>query len=765
MKKNVLFLSFLTLLGCTLTQISETFNSEFLKSIDARLYEQDDTGFIFFADTQKVLITRPSTNASGIYKLTEASTKGHDTALFKLEGTGNYNGSFLALSIIPSSLSPKIKVSIQRSKEQTLNSLQNQTISIIESLNRSSSLSIITALNPWVQTSRSGIFNSDDSENWTFTGYPIGQEIGLNTGNFIIQERKNNTTVKFDIQFRTNTSPTQSIYSFQNELGDLILLGISVDLSQERIRANFTKKVIDGSQLNTELIVFANEIKNNFQWEFGVQSDLQTPNGSLNPLNNQLWVRTDNEQAFNPQDLEVWSVAASEEVITVYNNRVGAFYTDVYIMERTPIFGIYRLSSENLNNLGQYHHKYFGYTKINDTLSFFVVENTQQAVEDKINKKEGTQYLITTAVKERGFFINNAAVESRNVEFNNNLAGNVGRSGLGTVVSDNKIYILGGYTTPATLFSIVPPNTLPPVEREVYTLEDLNNNFNSTTFVKGQALLPGSASVLVALQQAMVTKVTSIQNFDTLYAFGASAIDNQRLFLNNFGTSSGWSDRVLNRDPVVLTYQSTLYNYKNQIFLAGGTQSPSTPSGTPQPGTFLNRILSSFNGVIWNILNDNADWTPRTLPNVFVIDDEIILVGGYTNNAGTADPVNDVWSSKDGGHTWKLVNDGTTDGPPKANSPNDGLIPGVVYGGIIFMLNPATRDIIYSINRGITWRNAGKLAPGTSPGPLYGASLAVHNNKIYLIGGQKTISAGTTDANMEKQIFRVPISFTTILPK
>ncbi|MGL4388765.1 MAG: hypothetical protein ACRCTJ_05180, partial [Brevinema sp.] len=443
MKKFILFL-FLSLTGCSLTQTTQPYDLNYLNPINTQMYRQNNVKFMFFTEFQKVLIIAPSSSASGIYRLIDPTTHHNNSSVsFKLIGTGNYNNSYMSINISKDD-KPKVMLSIQGSRDQSINSLRSG-VTLTQELVRSPSLSIFTTLNPWVKTSRSGIFDPNESETWSFEDYPLGSEEGLNTGKYVCQKSGVVGARTFNMIFRTNISPTQSIYTYQS-FGTLMLLGLSVDLSQNRIRANFTRKVVrDPVSLATEISVFANEIKDNHTWVFNTQNDLQTPNGSLNSIDKEKWVRIDASLAFSPQDTEVWNIAASEEVITVFNSRVGSFKTDIYIMERTPAFGIFRLFSENINDRGPYHEKYFGYLKINNSTILFNIKDTQAEVEYSISNKEGTQFVAEAIAKERGFYINKASIETVAANFNANASGFKGRSGLSTVVSGDKIYIMGGY--------------------------------------------------------------------------------------------------------------------------------------------------------------------------------------------------------------------------------------------------------------------------------------------------------------------------------
>jgi photosystem II stability/assembly factor-like uncharacterized protein len=134
----------------------------------------------------------------------------------------------------------------------------------------------------------------------------------------------------------------------------------------------------------------------------------------------------------------------------------------------------------------------------------------------------------------------------------------------------------------------------------------------------------------------------------------------------------------------------------------------------------------------WVQQTSNAGWTPRIYHSSVVLDDTIILMGGYDKDSTLN---NDIWTSTDGGITWSriVLHAGWSAryGHSCVAMPDGSII---LVGGIDSTLY--RRDIWRSTDSGLTWTQM-TADGGWFARPAH-ASAATSSGRILMIGGGYT---------------------------
>ncbi|MGL4367764.1 MAG: hypothetical protein ACRCTQ_05760 [Brevinemataceae bacterium] len=775
MKRFILILTILLLNSCSVIRNTASYNPNFLDPINNKLYDRTDISIVFFAAEERVLInTKIDQQANGWYRLAEPESFGNNYAVYKLIGWGNYNNTYLGISILDNG--NKITASLQSSKELAKNSIMQvstASVELIENPMLSPAMYILSSVNTWAKTSRAGIFNP---KNTLYYNFQVLNNDPLENWNGLLKlEDPNNTlnNINTETTFETNISHSKAIYRF-NSKSEIVVLGIAIDLTSPFPKANFITNTVSAANLQLEVVNMAQRLDTNIHWEYGILDAIDTSDGILPTLGKNQWSKIINSQGqYNPQDAEIWDIDSDGNIATLYRTSIGAANTDCYILEKTTTAGVYRLIN-NLNTPAKYHLYYFAFKKENENNASFGIAKSIAEAQKQIQNNIAQQFRTYSLTKALPLLIDGSKIQTRTAEWGSTTAGGsvAGRSGLGAIVANNAIYFIGGYTTPFNLPSVQPryptgASELPNVFRNVFTLNNLDGDLNTAVFRDTGVSLVDPGVPGPNVQQAQTTLV-SLNGNNTIFVYGSGALHEENFFYNNLATSTGWQGYIQATPPVQNRFHASFYSLDDKIFIAGGTinnDTPTTMASPPSLGTFTNDIwytTRSSSGATWQKITDQADWPARTQGRILVIENRLILIGGYENRGGTVTPVNDVWESRDQGKTWKLINPGGNVGtttsagaPPKADSENAGMLAGVAYGSILFMVNPADRALFYSTDGGTSWYKSATGFGTTTP--IYGAQLVAYNNHLYLLGGQT--SSNPSSATVDTVIRKVPIKF------
>ena len=139
-----------------------------------------------------------------------------------------------------------------------------------------------------------------------------------------------------------------------------------------------------------------------------------------------------------------------------------------------------------------------------------------------------------------------------------------------------------------------------------------------------------------------------------------------------------------------------------------------------------NNIWRSLDGNIWELVNENADFSARRPLAVFELDDQLWLIGSIIDRR-----INDVWRSSDGVN-WTLVNEdfGYGDrGSYEVTSFNGKMW---IYGGYDFIANEFV-DEIWSSEDGVTWTQESTTS---TPTQRTKAVFVEFRGKLWQVGGR-----------------------------
>lgn len=148
----------------------------------------------------------------------------------------------------------------------------------------------------------------------------------------------------------------------------------------------------------------------------------------------------------------------------------------------------------------------------------------------------------------------------------------------------------------------------------------------------------------------------------------------------------------------------------DHIYVLGGSRNDDTaiigPGGPAR--VYYNDVWRSADGVEWELLTDDAPWAARAGAAVVATDGRLFVIGG--EEGFTCEPLpdceapyfNDVWSSSDG-TTWDLVTDDAPWSPRPGHvcEPLEGRI--VCFGGFGLVENPLD---VWVTENGSTWQQA-----------------------------------------------------------
>lgn len=182
--------------------------------------------------------------------------------------------------------------------------------------------------------------------------------------------------------------------------------------------------------------------------------------------------------------------------------------------------------------------------------------------------------------------------------------------------------------------------------------------------------------------------------------------------------AAGWTPRIA----------AAVVPFKGRMWLLGGTENYYFGDDS----SLKNDVWSSADGTHWQQATPHAGWSPRAYHQAAVLNDRIYVFGGG-NYVPDYHALNDVWSSEDGVHWSKLIDEAPWHARLWFSS--------VVYRDRMWVLggwsnNPSQNwgDIWYSRD-GKNWR---ELKSETTWKERHEHSAFVFQDKIWIAGGHAT---------------------------
>jgi photosystem II stability/assembly factor-like uncharacterized protein len=138
----------------------------------------------------------------------------------------------------------------------------------------------------------------------------------------------------------------------------------------------------------------------------------------------------------------------------------------------------------------------------------------------------------------------------------------------------------------------------------------------------------------------------------------------------------------------------------------------------------------------WAQVNVSSGYPGRYDHGTAVVNGSIILIAGDSLNGTVSTSLNDVWSSSDGGVTWKQMTANAGFIPRKAMmvSVIDGKI--IMVGGLLQLPNGTHvhgSDVWHSTDGGATWV---EVTANDTFGPRADAAMVAINGSLLLMGGE-----------------------------
>ncbi|MGI9428177.1 MAG: Kelch repeat-containing protein, partial [Bythopirellula sp.] len=194
--------------------------------------------------------------------------------------------------------------------------------------------------------------------------------------------------------------------------------------------------------------------------------------------------------------------------------------------------------------------------------------------------------------------------------------------------------------------------------------------------------------------------LSSIVYRDEIYVFGGSKNDDQsivgpggpeRIYFNDVWKSSDdgatWDEVTAAADWEPRAGAAVVVK-DDFIYLLGGEDGFTCDSGGPRCPPYFNDVWRTQDGENWELVTAASDWAPRPGHVAAVVENDIVLFGGFGLSADFNDPFKpsnpiDMWVSEDGAE-WDLLS--TT--PWNASSPEqikydfDSLVSTASPGGV-----------------------------------------------------------------------------------
>ncbi len=780
MKKVFILLSLLITSFCTIIPpVSGIVDPTILDPVSGLLFEKaGGLSYIFFSKEQHVLIHNANGGINSYYKLLEGEAYRDNVITYKLEGWGSYNDNYLGIFMRGTELG----ITIQNSRILAINATKNLESATgnkdVTSGTKLDSPALYTlhVLSPIIKTSAAGIFRPEDNEYLSITALNPSQFVHAK----LLKSIKNGdsfSSTEHDLRFVESLSDISAIYEYSGTV-----LGIKFDFYNEFPRLQILEKPFTGDNRGEVIANLKRDLENVFTWEYAFFSSLRVLDSSLAPYLDKTFIEfiSQVQDSYNPLKTSRWFFNKEEDSIRITRTYGDIFTEEDYLIGPTSTSGVFELLDFRNDSSQTYSDKFLTITS-EGNISTVTIANTEDDFNNPIFQtrlkpiEDVSPFTITLA-------------NLRKIE--NSVLGHVlepdgtpttapinGRSGFQAYVESDTgiIHLVGGYTNAGSFFSNIPKtgsgtvSLLQAVYNNIYTIKNIRNATTATLNSSANGLvLSSTAAHQLGFQQMVgaTTKQSQTHTKDVFWSYGTGAIRDDRFSFNNIGTTWNTSDV---RTPFRQRYHSSIVAHNNHLYIMGGTIDSTL---APLHGTFDNTIyisdVRSSRPSSWrSIQTSGTIWTPRIHSRVFSIGKTLVLVGGMTQTSANdvAIPTNDVWTSTNNGTNWNPVNNGLTPdpnapagsvAPPKPHQ-NGGPLVGTAHNGIIYLLDPQTRDIYYSSNKGVDWFKATTGFATNPQEPLYGAQLVAYKDELILIGGQTETGTATTDF-MEKNIYKLRIT-------
>ncbi len=828
-KISILFLLLITSYCTIIPSFSGAVDPTVLDPVSGLIFERTgDVSFVFFSKEQYVLIENKNHSVNSYYKLLNGEVYRDDVVTYQLDGWGNYDGQYLGL-YIETEENPqiteekpfpetKLGITLQNNRTLAINATKNlgsssssRDVTVGKEL-QSTALYTLKVLSPVVKTSAAGIFKPD--ENTFLSIKNLTPEHPANHAILVKSEKdKNNGTVNSKEHILTydptpNLSDNAAIYHY-NANGKLYLVGVKFDLDfdSDFPRLQIIERETPPEQLFAGVANLELELNNVITWEYGFFSFLRVLDNSLDPFKDTLFIQfVPSLKVYNPLVTSRWFINSAEDSIRISTTANNTYTEEDYLIGPTSVGGVFELIDFRNNDEAQtYSGKFFTITSEGDvTTEGNIITALIADTMDGFDKAIITNQLKRTndvtpwplALK------NKTGIEGSKLGELPDGTAIPGRSGFQAYVETDTdiIHLVGGYTNSGVFSSGIPriweigQTDLQKIYNAVWTITGIGAG---NPVYENSGLKLSTDDIFVPFQQMVgaVTKKTLTRPYDIFWSYGASADSvqsgqNKDRFSYNNTTIKNWNSFGLNKDFFIGKHHSAMVAHNNSLYIMGGTYSPDAMKnimidGTPNPeipGVFNNEIyitptINTVTVNTWRSLPTPTDiWSPRVHSRVFSIGKTMVLVGGIDDGNTVAvdpTPVNDVWISENNGTNWTQIRPSstpTTDsdvsgGPPIQASIHDGPLIGTVHGGIIYLLDPLTRNVSYSPNKGLDWYKSPNGFETDGSTPLYGAQLVAIKDELILIGGQTVVgdAAGTDDpatagaVAMESKIYKSKI--------
>ena len=711
----------------------------------------------------------------------------------------------------------KLGITLQNSRALAINATKNlgssssrRDVTLGTKL-QSSALYTLKALSPVVKTSAAGIFKPDEN---TFLSIKDLTPEG-NTHAVLVKSKKDKTTgalVSTEHALTYSTPQTvldSSVVYHYNADGVLYVIGVKFDLDfdSEFPRVQIIERTTPTDQLVAGVANLELELSTVTTWEYGFFSFLRVLDNSLDNFKDTLFVEFISENLssrYNPLSTSRWFINSVEDSIRISTTSKNVYTEEDYLIGPTSQAGVFELIDfRNNDEIQTYSGKFFNIINAKDAnendIIVAKIANTADSFDKAIltNKLRKIDVMTPWPIELK----NKTTIDSPKLgALPDGTTAIPGRSGFQAYVDSDTdtIHLIGGYTN-----SGVFPSGIPRIhEADTSTLQKIYNDIWS---IKGMAegnpvyedtglklLTTGGGVPLPAFQQIVgaVTKKTLARPNQIFWAYGAGAdsvssttINTDKFSYKN-SANTAWDTFTIRTDYFGGIYHSAMVAHNNTLYIMGGTYSgdsiKNATGNLEVPGDFRNEIymtstLNTVTSSSWRVLRKSTIagptiWSPRVHSRVFSIGKTMILVGGIDGGNTVVlnpTPVNDVWISEDNGTNWNQTNTGGAPAtapeipgpPPKQATIHDGPLIGTVHGGIIYLLDPSTRNVYYSPNKGVDWFKSpiGFEIDGSTP--LYGAQLVAIKDELILIGGQtKNGETPGVAGDMETKIYKLKIA-------
>lgn len=188
-----------------------------------------------------------------------------------------------------------------------------------------------------------------------------------------------------------------------------------------------------------------------------------------------------------------------------------------------------------------------------------------------------------------------------------------------------------------------------------------------------------------------------------------------------------WRFTTSNENPWQGRTDHSFVSFNGKMWIMGGTAFKENTS----PGTSINDIWFSDNGINWELATENAPWAKRSVHECFVFKNKLWVLGGYPFFTNNSDGLyfHDVWSTSDGVN-WTCE---TSNAPWPANSNKI-----MVFNEKLWCVNSIagwlgiSANEVWNSDNGVDWvqvNDSIEFAPNSN------FQTTVFNNEMWLIGG------------------------------